>query len=487
MKKVDELIETLASQYASLCLDYIKGNTEESIKNKLDVISCEVFRDLSSDVVVRIHLDSLIRALGPDPIEMKCFERYYELVKTACSYYNNELVKQIERFSGTKMTLADFMKYMEETAFLLSKLAEMTEYLDYKITQMSPYEMQLRKLEQISHTIIQNANFGVLVVDRSFSITMINKAAAEILAIPENSVGRTLEEVFAGHSKEITAVMVSALSGDRHQLVEVDIKGETKILDIVSDRLLDQTGTREGGVALIHDVSAVETERKVMEENIKLATVGKLAAGVAHEIKNPLTVIKGFSQLLLSKNLDPDITNYLQIICEEAERANAFIQDFLKLGKPKEPRKKAIDAREIVMETIALLESQCFLHRIEIIPKLDISGEIFADPDQIKQVLLNLAKNSVEAMEASLRPRKLIFEIWKDNIEKTLNISVSDTGIGISKEILEKITTPFFTTKKFGTGLGLNICQNIIELHGGSLTITSNEEHTTATIMLPLK
>lgn len=481
------MLETLATQYASLCLDYIKGNTKESIRNQLDVMSCEVYRDLSSDIVVKIHLDSLIRALGPDPIEMKCFERYYELVKAACRYHNNELVKQIERFSGTKMTLPDFVKYMEETGFMLSKLAEMTEYLDYKIAQMSPFEMQLRKLEQISHTIVQNANFGVLVVDSSFSITMINKAAAEILAIPENSIGCTLEEVFAGHAKEITAVMLNALSGDRHQLVEVDIKGKTKILDIVSDRLLDKTGTREGGVALINDVSAVETEKKVMEENIKLATVGKLAAGVAHEIKNPLTVIKGFSQLLLSKKLDPDITNYLQIICEEAERANAFIQDFLKLGKPKEPRKRVIDAREIVLETIALLESQCFLHGIEIVPKLDISGEIFADPDQIKQVLLNLAKNSVEAMETNLRPRKLTFEIWRDDIERTLNISVRDTGVGISEEILEKITTPFFTTKKFGTGLGLNISQNIIERHGGSLTVTSNEEETTATIMLPLK
>lgn len=282
--------------------------------------------------------------------------------------------------------------------------------------------------------------------------------------------------------------MLNALSGERHQLAEVKIKEQVKALEIVADKLVGKEGEKEGGVALIYDISESEAEKRAMEENIKLATVGKLAAGVAHEIRNPLTVIKGFSQLLLSKYpSDSELNNYLKIICGEAERANSFIQDFLKLGKPQEPRRRIIDAREIVLETVALMESQCFINGIEIVQKLDTSGEIVADPDQIKQVLINLAKNSIEAMEGSVKAKKLVFEIAKDTAAQVLQICVHDTGCGIPPEILEKITTPFFTTKRFGTGLGLNISQGIIERHGGRLKFLSNGLQTTASIELPLR
>ncbi len=487
-------METLISEYASLCFDYIKGNTEESLKSELDNLSFNLYQEIRSDTIIRIHLDALIKAICADAIEIKCFERYYELVKMTCHYYHVmqvqliELTKQVEQYSGTTMGLMGLKQYLEDTGFMLSRMAEMTEYLDGKITQLSPYEIQLLKLQQISHTIIQNADFGVLVVDSSFTITMINKAAAEILGIPENAVGATFSEIFSGHTKETAALMLNALSGERHQLAEVKIKEQVKALEIVADKLVGKEGEKEGGVALIYDISESEAEKRAMEENIKLATVGKLAAGVAHEIRNPLTVIKGFSQLLLSKYpSDSELNNYLKIICGEAERANSFIQDFLKLGKPQEPRRRIIDAREIVLETVALMESQCFINGIEIVQKLDTSGEIVADPDQIKQVLINLAKNSIEAMEGSVKAKKLIFEIAKDTAAQVLQICVHDTGCGIPPEILEKITTPFFTTKRFGTGLGLNISQGIIERHGGRLKFLSNGHQTTASIELPLR
>jgi signal transduction histidine kinase len=117
---------------------------------------------------------------------------------------------------------------------------------------------------------------------------------------------------------------------------------------------------------------------------------------------------------------------------------------------------------------------------------MDCSAEIFADPDQIKQVLIYLAKNSLEAMESSTNPKTLTFSISKDVKTQTLLISLTDTGCGIPCEMLDKVTTSFFTTKKFGTGLGLNISQTIIEQHGGFFEFVSSQEGTTATIHLPL-
>lgn len=483
----------LTTHYSELCQDYIQGNTRETIKNNLDNLSMEIFRHLNPEAIVRIQLDALMKVVGVDDSEKKYFQRCFELAQMTTKHFDStqnnlkELVQQAEEISGAGTGLLGLKQYLEDTGFMLSRLAEMTEYLDHKIAQMSPFEMQLRKLEQISHAIVQNANFGVLVVDSCFRITMINKASSEILAIPEEVIGSTLAEVFSGHTKETTAVVLNALSGDRHQMAEVEITGKRKVLDIVADKLVGKDGEKEGAVALIYDISEKEAEQKAIEENIKLAAVGKLAAGVAHEIRNPLTVIKGFSQLLMNKNdYDTETRHYIQIICAEAERANAFIQDFLNLGKPKNPRKRIIDAREIVSETVALIESQCFINGIEIDKQIEASGEIMADPDQIKQVLINLAKNSVEAMEGCPKAKQLSFGIQKCPENRFLRIFVRDTGCGIPPEILEKITTPFFTTKRFGTGLGLNISQSIIERHGGKLKFSSDDQYTTATIELPL-
>lgn len=479
------------SEYNALCCEFLRGDYGNNLPQDLKEATQAIMRKFSPGEVARIQFDALKTVLLPNTASAQCLDRFGMLLELNHSHSEGlpkllkDFAHQTDPIAGSR--IPDIKDYFEETNFMITKMAEITEDLDIKISRLIPYEMQLFELQQISHAIVQNADFGVLAVDNLSKITMFNKAASNILHLPENVVGKTLEEAFFGLRKEDYDFVFKALHGKSSSLIEVKINGETKVLEVVANVLLGKAGEPEGAVVVLHDVTLKEREKKILEENIKLAAVGKLAAGVAHEIKNPLTVIKGFSQLLLAKDHDdPQVPNFLRIICEEADRANLFIQDFLSLGKPKQPSRKLINVRKLVADVIALLESQCFLQGIDIEQHLDCSCELLADPDQLKQVLINLAKNSVEAMEGSKRNKKLTFFMAINNATQTFSISIKDTGCGIPEEMMSKIMTSFFTTKKYGTGLGLNISKNIIEQHGGHLKFFSSPEGTTATIELPL-
>lgn len=461
-------IETRNTEYFLLCRDYIRGKFGQDIPDSLNAATQGLLTDSMSETQIKLQIRALQNALSSTPEETKCLERFAALIES------NHI--KHKRF------------LMEDLYFIINTLAGITEDLDNKVAQLIPCQMQLSKLQQISHTIVKNANFGVLAVDASGAITMFNEAASEILSVPNQVIDKQFQEVFSILPQETFDFLTNCLSVTGSARKEINVKGKIKVVSVETDVLTRKNGQPEGAVLMLFDITSQEIENKLLEENIKLAAVGKLAAGVAHEIKNPLTVIKGFSQLLLTRDYEPDQrAKYLQLICQEAERANDFILDFLNLGKPKKPHRKIIDTLSVIEDVILLVQSQCFLNGVTITKHLDYSAKILADPDQLKQVLINLAKNSLEAMEdQTLTVKNLTFQTSMDNKSQTLVIYVSDTGTGISEDILDKVSSSFFTTKKFGTGLGLNISKSIIEQHGGQLTIASGPKGTTATVKLPL-
>lgn len=375
--------------------------------------------------------------------------------------------------------------------------------MDY---QGSPYEFLVMELHQISHKIIENANFGVIVVDPTFKIKFLNQAACLILAVSDKIIGNNLEEAInhvsgkglfekgqsgkelseRGLSEKGLGILLRDSTWNIPPQIEVEINGETKLLEICVNQLLGPAGAKEGIVYLIYDVTLKEKENRLLQENIQLATVGKLASEVAHELKNPITVIKGFSQLLLKKAFDdPQVNDFLEIIYKEAEHAHLFIQDFLNLGRTRKPHKMPINLPSLISDAVTEIEKQCYLNGIEIIQQIEPSCKTSGDYDQLKQALINLGKNAVEAMEHTSTAKKLTFLLSRDRPNNRIYIKVIDTGCGISPQMLDKIFNPFFTTKKYGTGLGLNITKNIIERHDGKLTFVSSPQGTTATIELP--
>ncbi|MDZ5470552.1 ATP-binding protein [Bacillus sp. 31A1R] len=223
---------------------------------------------------------------------------------------------------------------------------------------------------------------------------------------------------------------------------------------------------------------------KKQNEAQKLELVGTLAASTAHEIRNPLTGIKGLVQLLSEKyRNDKDDQFYFSVINEEIKRINQIVSEFLILGKPTALKMETCDLRTVIQDLHPLISSEANLYHVNWTSTLPIDPVIVScTRDQMKQVILNVTKNSLESMSDGGNLNILLKR--EDDVCK---IDIIDTGIGIKKEDLEKIFIPFYTSKDSGTGLGLVVCKRIINSFGGDITIRSQEQKgTTVTITLPL-
>ncbi|MBO8168961.1 MAG: diguanylate cyclase [Thermoanaerobacteraceae bacterium] len=215
----------------------------------------------------------------------------------------------------------------------------------------------------------------------------------------------------------------------------------------------------------------------------KMALVGQLAAGLAHELRNPLTSVKGFCHLIKENIDDPKIKEYLNYMDADLTRISDLIGEFLLLSKPSAPQLEVIDAVEFLQEIIDFLESQARLQDISVM--MQIPGylpKLHADKEQLRQAIINVMVNSFEAM-----PDGGEIYISLAPVGDKIGISIEDTGHGIPEENLQHILNPFFTTKEEGTGLGLSVTQRIVASHGGDIVIKSREnEGTVVTLYLPL-
>ncbi|MDQ0218457.1 PAS domain S-box protein [Peribacillus cavernae] len=230
---------------------------------------------------------------------------------------------------------------------------------------------------------------------------------------------------------------------------------------------------------IIKDITGQKKTEEQLQNAEKLSIVGQLAASIAHEIRNPLTAIKGFAQFLT----EDKSSHYGEVILNELERIEGIVNDLLVLAKPESNNLQQVNLINVVKSVVVLLNSEALISNITIDVKHDQSELIIScEIDKIKQVIINVLKNSIEAMPEG---GQIIVSVKKDR--NFALIRVQDEGVGIPEERLSKIGEPFFSTKEKGTGLGLMICNRIIKNHGGNLHIKSKEnEGTTLIILLPL-
>ena len=232
-------------------------------------------------------------------------------------------------------------------------------------------------------------------------------------------------------------------------------------------------------LSVTSDVSAKIKAEHFIFEYEKLNVVGQLAAGIAHEIKNPLTSLKGFIQLMKSgKELNH---NYLEIMEEEIKRMETVSKELMIMAKPHKSDFKSFNVNELADHAIALLMAEAAKKCVEITKQSTLEDDRFlCDGNKIKQVLINLLMNAIDAMEM---PGEIKVALSKSDGE--LTIAIADSGKGIPSEDLKKIGKPFFTTKANGNGLGLMICYKIIDEHNGKISVESSPKGTTFTIKLP--
>lgn len=318
---------------------------------------------------------------------------------------------------------------------------------------------------------------GIIAVTENLNIIMCNQNAAEILGVPlTDLVGRNLMKLplFDG--------LVDVFWAKGPYCCETEKDGRIIRLDLSS--LKNKLGNSLYQLVVIQDITEFRRLHEMSREQERLAVVGRMAAGIVHELRNPLTTIKGFAQLLREKK-GPETEPYVSYIIEEIDNCARIIGDFLKLARPQPVCLERRSLNETVQEIAAMIEPRAFLQNVKVETELaSCLPECLFDPAQLKQVFLNLVDNALEAMVDGGVLKFNTFACASGQV----GVAVQDTGCGIPETLLKKIGLPFFSTKENGTGLGLFICQSIIQAHGGRIEVESKEgKGTTFRIYLPLE
>lgn len=244
--------------------------------------------------------------------------------------------------------------------------------------------------------------------------------------------------------------------------------GTKKTFDTLKVPLFTSDGKREGLVIIGRDISSLRLAEEKLRRSEKLSIVGELSASVAHEIRNPLTSLKGFVQLL--KQNDSKNAHYFDIMQDELERINYIVGELLLLAKPQSIIFQKADIRKILNDVISLLEIQANEHNVIINENYEKNlEEIECEPNQLKQLFINLIKN---AIEASVEGGKVSISVKEDD-DENISILIKDTGCGISEERLRRIGEPFYSSKEKGTGLGLTVSFKIVQAHNGKIEFNS--------------
>jgi two-component system, sporulation sensor kinase A len=231
---------------------------------------------------------------------------------------------------------------------------------------------------------------------------------------------------------------------------------------------------------IVRDLSEQKITQELMIKSEKLSVAGQLAAGIAHEIRNPITSIKGFLQLMESDI--PEKKDYFEVVSSEINRIESILNELLALAKPKASDMKEVNLIELVDQVVILLNTDAIMKDIEIKPEFNCSRcTVVCDENRIKQVFINFIKNAMEAMPSG---GKVIIEVEQSDLVTVIRFI--DEGEGIPDEIAGRIGEPFFTTKSDGTGLGIMVSKQIIENHSGKVRINSDPNGTCVEVEIPL-
>jgi len=389
-------------------------------------------------------------------------------------------------------------------AFLSSILSE---ELKKKKKELIQKQADYTQLETFNRNIIQSLDSGLLTIDLSGKIIFLNRTAEKILnRNKEELKNGSIYNLFPKISEVIDEVKKKAsdpLSDyERYQTLLTNYDGRNIYLGFSISPLTDPDGSLIGHTLIFQDITKFKEMEEQMKRFDKMAAIGLLAAGMAHEIRNPLASLSGSIQMLKSElPLDHHQQKLMEIILRESERLNALITDFLLFAQPPQTSKRSWEIRKVIEETIDLfIHSPSFHEGIRIHrPSTRENIQVMIDPDQMKQVFWNLLTNAAQAMsnggEIRVHLGKQNGISWKTGLsfpmqkkgKEWVKISITDSGNGISGQEKEKIFEPFFTTKENGTGLGLSIVHKIIENHNGVIQVDSElGKGSTFTIFLPI-
>ena len=402
-------------------------------------------------------------------------------------------VRDLEQFSGfeTALPVRDgTMLDISFSAFLVKNGAGVPRGMlcvTQNISERKTIERELRKSQTKFKLIAENLTeiIGIISTDGTFEY--ISPACFDIIGFePEQLVGKHPysmihpDDLPKLHYKKETSPPPKYGSFDEVRVQHKD--GRWVIIEAHCIPIAGEDGKTEKALFVARDITEKKQTEDLLRKSEKLSIVGQLAAGVAHEIRNPLTSLKGFLQLIQSRT--SEFHEYFGIMLSELERINNIVSEFMLISKPHAAQFKRIDFRTMINDVISLINTQAIINNVQIVLRLETEKtELIADENQLKQVFINLLKNAIEAMPDGGDINICV----AGNKEECLAVTVSDTGCGIPKERILQLGEPFYTTKEKGTGLGLMVSYKIIEAHRGKIRISSElNRGTSVEVILPI-
>jgi len=384
------------------------------------------------------------------------------------------LTKGAKAIASGDLEFNVILKKDNEFGILAQTFNEMANRLKESFAKIREQNKILCKREQEFKTLVENAEDIILRVDDKLNILYINPIferynfvatdavcgqKLDVLGIPDSFL-KTIKDIY-DHSETISKNMLiefefitnkeETLNFQAHVIPEFYLAGELETI-----------------LLIIRDI----TQQKQMEKQIarldRLNVIGEIAAGIAHEIRNPMTTVRGFLQILSTKH--QAYGSYYDIMIEELDRANAIITEFLSLAKNKRVDRSYTNLNNIINAIAPLLQSDATLGDKAVTLELGDIHELFLDDKEMRQLIINLVRNGLEAIEA-----KGVVRIRTYEEEDEVVLAIADKGQGIKSEILENIGIPFRTTKDNGTGLGLAICYSIVARHNAKISVETGD------------
>lgn len=336
------------------------------------------------------------------------------------------------------------------------------------VSERYKMEKDLRETEERFRKVFEGTLDGMILWNRQYEIIDINPVAAHILkANRDDIIGKSIWAIIDDRLKDEIESHIKELEllGTSDSMLTIKSENGMKYFELNS----------KGNVASNLSLTVIRniTEKIGLQEQLQksdtLSVVGELAAGIAHEIRNPMTALKGFIQLL-EMSMKEDHSMYFKVIMSELRRIESTITEFLILAKPQAIQFKDNDMRTVMNETLELLNGQALMNNIQF--NIEYAGElpdVFCEPNQMKQVFINIIKNAIEVM-----PSGGFVTIKIDNLPSDyIHIVIEDEGEGIPEKKIKRLGEPFYTTKDRGTGLGLMVSYKIIKEHKGKVEVES--------------
>jgi PAS domain S-box-containing protein len=362
----------------------------------------------------------------------------------------------------------------------LSSLQTVATNLSWSIENARLY-LDLRRAQRFRQDVLDSMSSCLLVVDKQSCVITANRVAERLIGMTEAElVERDVADVFSEKgSRIVSETLASGLEALREETTMMNKDGEEFPISLSVSALRDDEDHIYGAIAVFMDLTPVKQMEEKIRQLDRLAVLGTFASSVAHEIKNPLTGIATGIQYIGRSFGDGDPRKEsLEFILEEIQRLDRTVNELFRVTHPPQLRPVPADIGDVIQRGIRVLSSQYQSKSVSIKTIFPETLPVFLfDPEQIEQVVINVLKN---ALEASPTGGTVAVEVDVDNIqtarfEQTLLVAISDQGNGIDAEHTSKICDPFFSTKENGSGLGLYVCREIIERHGGTLSFTSRK------------